>query len=78
MDILQRHKKHSCSVNNPNNNVSESKNAARSELPTRKDFYHFNGAEFSEGNVPTRETLYKIMEMLNIPKERWERIAESL
>ena len=38
----------------------------------------FDGDEFSGKKTKSRETLYKMMKMLNILKERWDRIATDV
>ena len=41
------------------------------EIPT------FDGAEFCSDKPLRRETLYKMMKMLKIPKRRWEHVASE-
>ena len=41
------------------------------------DIPEFDGAEFCGDKPLRRETLYKMMKMLKIPRHRWERIASE-
>ena len=42
------------------------------------DIPHFDGDEFSGKKTKSRETLYRMMKMLTIPEERWDRIATGV
>ena len=61
--------------------VSSGRNDLRSDKLERtsisQDIPTFDGAEFSGDKPLSRETLFKIMEMLGIPEEKRERFAEG-
>ena len=42
------------------------------------DIPHFDGDEFSGKKTKSRETLYKMMKMVKIPEECWDRIATDV
>ena len=48
------------------------KNDNGNEIPS------FDGVEFSGKNPKSRETLYRMMKMLNIPDFKWESIATKM
>ena len=54
------------------NVISQDVTARRKDIPT------FDGSEFSGEKPTSRKTLFKIMEMLNIPEQRRERIAKDI
>ena len=89
-DILSRHlkRKYPCDAQNvqsrkvdQNNNepssINELNHTKRSECMSAKEIPTFDGAEFSGEKPVSRETLYKMMEMLNVPEERREEIARE-
>ena len=38
----------------------------------------FDGNEFIEGKPKSKETLYKMMKMLRVPENNWDRIANEM
>ena len=86
-DNLRRHKNHHCK-GGERDDVSKAKRGRISKTYPGADFGNqtptvddemptFDGDEFC-GNKPlTRQTLYRMLKMMKIPEDRWERIATA-
>ena len=92
-DSLTRHKnrKYRCDVNRRTGvnqkrirlNRQNSDDFNEDDLHARNfddddDIPYFDGSEFCDNKPKTRETLKKMMKLLKIPEQRWNRIATGI
>ena len=79
-DNLRRHQRYACKSacsDSANNQISVKQNSAPSQNKSSTNIPEFDGAEFSREKPLSSETMIKIMDMLNVPKEKREQIIRD-
>ena len=69
--------KHKISKHDDGGDDDDYDNNTAPKSVTKKEIPEFDGAEFCGEKPKSRETLNRMMAMLNIPEHRWESIAKD-